>query len=205
MPYIRYEVDPDDPEWTAMEAWKAYLTFFIVQSLGLASIGSVIYYIYSVVLLFKCDLHIRILYSGIFITVMAACMFMWVTRGSDMETRKSFAKKYFLFFFGGVLDVAGVIGIIISILSLCHDASGVFMLILSVFGIIIITLSVILIYCRIKGKKIRLFTPEEERLIPASESKEPFIYYIYCHKCGKKMLSDSEFCSSCGIRLKRGE
>lgn len=193
MAYIEYKIYPDDPDATEKERLKAYFGIFSIWG----SLGAVIYFIYSMFFLYTA-LQIRnFIYSTVFVIIMAIIDFFLLFQ--YRKNKKEIAKRYFLFFFGGLLCLACLIGIFASIYFLCHDESWILLFILSLLCIVIIVALTFFIYSKMKDLKfckIRLFT--EKNYTSTVESTS----YIYCHRCGKKTLAESTICPSCGIKLK---
>ncbi len=216
MPYIRYEYDPNDPNSKAEARARAYGQYFLGFIFLWGSVGSVIYFICSLVSLFEGNYSESILYSSGLLVLVAIVDFYILFYRLDKKDRKEVARKYFLFFFGGALDLSGLIAIVVSVSSLCHNGSGAILLICSVFAVLIVTFLVVIVYRRIEGYgaiRVKLFT--ERDLPPITTSTfcankkdgnatipEIISECIFCHKCGKRLPADSEFCSACGTRLK---
>lgn len=217
MPYITY--DPDEPG----DRDRAYLSAFLGLIVTMGSIGGAFYYIFSLIDLFHGKWSADILYSFGLLSLISVVVFFVLFARLDKELRSEIAKKYFLFFFGGMLDLSGVIGTIIAIHSLCTARTGTLLLIGSLISILLITLAIILLYRKIEGyAPIKLFadkdvvseinrasvqqplviqpktTPNQSQCIIPNTSETN---YFYCHKCGKKLPDDSSFCNSCGTRL----
>ena len=156
MAYIRY--DPHEPG----DRERAYGEFFIGNIAVWGSLGSIIYYICAVVSLVKGTYSADILYSSGLLILMSIIDFLFFFSKVDGKFKKEMAKKYFLFFIGGALDLAGVIGIIVAITALCQEGTGMLLLIGSISIVCLVTLAVILIYRKIEGyAPIKLHADEE--------------------------------------------
>ena len=145
MAYIRY--DPHEPG----DRERAYGQFLIGNIVIWGSLGSIIYYICSVVSLVKGIYSADILYSSGLLLLMSVIDFFFFFSKADGEFKKEMAKKYFLFFVGGALDLAGVIGIIVAIIALCQESTGTLLLIGSLSIVFLSTLAVVLVYRKIEG------------------------------------------------------
>lgn len=207
MAYIRY--DPNKPG----DRERAYGEFFWGFIVLWGTVGSVIYYLYSIVPFIKGNWSENVLYSIGFYALMGVLDFFFLNAGNKQK-RKA-AGKFFTIFFGGMLDITAVIALIVSILSLCHGGSGLFLFLLSILSILIVTVIIWMLCQKFDGRKIKLFT--ESNFEDSVQKQAPLECaqcnstqtnlkqeqsVIYCHKCGKQLPNDSSFCSSCGTKLK---
>lgn len=207
---IRYEYDPNEPgsvTSSGLLAWGRILCAFL-------SVFSIGYYSYSLFQLITGKYSIDIFYAAGSILIFSVIDFLLISVELDRTSKKEFAKYYFLFALGGLVEHTGIIGIFASIFLLINKGVGVNTLIIFIVSEIVFLIIIVLIFRsfkEIKEQKIRLFMKKEEYIETRTEDdkcnnrneenglkKEKF---IYCHKCGKKMLSDSSFCSSCGNNL----
>ena len=77
---------------------------------------------------------------------------------------------------------------------------------------VIVILVCVVLYRRLKGLPVslRLFSSKDIRSLaeapvlakPTEPKPDPEESCIFCHQCGKKLPSDSTFCSACGAKLK---
>lgn len=207
MAYIRY--DPNKPG----DRGRAYGQFFLGVIFLWGTVGSAIYYLCSIIPFIKGSWSKNVLYSIGFFTLMGVLDFFILNAGIGQH-RKSVG-KFFTIFFGGMLDITAIIALIISILSLCHEGSGLSLLLFSILSILIVTVVIWTLCQKFDGRKIKLFT--ERNLDDSVQKQAPLecgqssreqtnleqeLLVIYCHKCGKQLPNDSGFCSSRGARLK---
>lgn len=200
MAYIQY--DPNKPG----DRERAYNEMFLLMIACWGSLAALIYYLYSICLLFSGTWSVGVLYSAALLVGMALFDFFVFTSAWDKKSKKHLAKKYFLFFFGGLIDGTGLVAAIIAVLAMCHTGDGLGLLLLSVLAIIAVTIGIFLVNRKIEGKgPIILFSKEDvlccSQPVGRSDGTASAPDAIYCHRCGKKLPDDSEFCSSCGTKL----
>lgn len=196
---INYKYYPDDPQKTEESRDNAngrllLGLFFIICSgfaliCGLVFIGSVVTGDYSENTL------------DAFIFFIINLLIVFAILCIHHNNKKKFAKKFFLLVFSGLFDICGILAFLISIVNLYNTGTGAALLIFSLLAVIIITTVTIVLYRKIEGyktKPIRLFTEKQNLSEPVLTQTE----YIFCHKCGNKLLADSMFCGSCGTKLK---
>lgn len=207
MAYIRY--DPNKPG----DYERAYRQFFLGFIVLWGTVGSVVYYLYSIIPFIKGAWSKNVLYSIGFYAFMGVFDFFVLNR-DDGQKRKT-AGKFFTIFFGGMLDVTAIVALIVSVLSLCHGESGLFLLLLSILTVPVVTVAIWVMCQKFDGRKIKLFTEwklddsmlkqapfECEQSDRAQTNLEQRLSVIYCRKCGKQLPNDSVFCSLCGTKLK---
>ena len=211
MSYIFY--NPHEPGSRGRALWEFYVKLFAFWG----TVGSIIYYICSLVSLFKGNYSKNLLYSIGLIVLMSIVFFLCFFSEIFCETTVISAKNYFLFFVGGILDLSAIVGIIVSIASLCHNGEGIPLLIYSVFGVLGVTIVVVILYRKFEGyEQVKLFADKKILLEIKKENASQSIFVntqafiqnncktscFYCHRCGEKLPYDSKFCSSCGTKLK---
>lgn len=193
MAYIQYKIHPDDPDATEKERLKAYGGICIAW----ASLGAVIYFMYSMFFLYIAIGIKNFVYSTIFLVLMAIIDFFFIFDGR--KDKKEIAKKYFLFFLSGFFCLAGLIGMVAAICFLFYGKSWILLFVLSLLCIGIIVWLTFFIYAKMEGikfAKIRFFTEKTTKSMLGDAS------YIYCHKCGRRTLADSAVCPSCETKLR---
>lgn len=210
MPYINYEYDPNNPESKYEARQKAYWEFILGNTLILGLIGCIIYYICSLVSCINGDYSANIFYSFGLIFILSVGVFHVLTIGCDKYSKKEFACKYFVFFFGGILEFSAIISIIVSI---CYyEQHGGDLFVFSVLAALIIAICIELMNkILVEKKSFKLFTQKELSQTILSEANKKDDDHtdtnterkenIYCHKCGKCLPKENVFCSFCGTKL----
>lgn len=193
----------------------------------MGTVYSIIYYIGSLFALFGESLdtlfkqgHIKhIIFSFLLLIAIATIIFFYSFSSKSNKEKKKIAKRYFLWFFTGAFDVAGIIAIITSIIFINDGEPGILLMICSILSVVIITFIALVFNKKIKHHKsifTILFTNKNTSakidefigLKPKSAVKKSIyknaikINRIYCHKCGKKLTSNSNYCNFCGSKLK---
>lgn len=210
MAYIKY--DPYEPGGRERAYGRVFLSMFSFWG----SLASIIYYISAFASLFEGKYSDNVYYSAGFLLLMAIIDFFMFTSQTDTKKKKELAKSYFLFFFVGAIVLIGIIAVVVVGRSQ-YNGNGTTLLIGSGIGVLIAVLVIVLLCREIGGYepvRIKLFTDKNvsSRLnsmtTPSKESAQTVSSvknernYIFCHKCGKKLLDDSKYCSSCGAKLK---
>ena len=209
MAYIKYEYDPNVPN----DKERAYSKAVNQLLLGLlflwGSIGSIVYFISSTFSLVTEHCLEDMFYSTGLLCLMSVIDFFILFGSFNRKDRKMIASKYFLFFLGGTIDLGGTIVIFSSIYTLCHYEYGLNLLVSAILVIILTTTIVYLIYRKIEGYapiNIKLFAEKEFKYSEEKNTQSAFLHsskHIFCHKCGKYLPTDSNFCVLCGTALRR--
>lgn len=217
MAYIQYEYDPDDPERNREAYTKAVVRNLIGILSLLGLVCSLIYFVSSLISALKGNFTNDLFYAAGLIILIAVIAFFILFCNVDKKRKKVFAEKYFLFFFGGALELTGTIAFIVSISSLCHNGTGTELLVASAFAVIFVSFAILFLDWKIEGghfSEVKLFTDKDTLPIAHKTSNNirnvntvttpnpSKAEYFFCHKCGKKLPADSLFCSSCGAKLK---
>ena len=197
MAYLRYKIYPDDPEATKKSKNNAIVGMIV----WFFSILAIVSFISSIETLFNKLMYEDLIFSILFIIIMGIIIFYYITSG--INEKKEFAKKYFLFFLGGVSIIVGIIITALGIFLLCHNEPGLLILIISIgFNIIICTLF-FLIYNKINNNANYYSINSGIEHNPAISTDSTRSFSIkFCHKCGFKII-DGNYCSKCGALLKR--
>lgn len=220
MAYIRY--DPNKPG----DREEACIMYAISVIAICGSFGGSICYIYWLIHLLKGNYSENFLYSLIMVAIIAIIDFIAFFPKKNRKQRAKTAKKFFLLFISGILVLSGTIGVIVAITSLCNDGTGLILFLCCLLEILTIVLISILLYRKNEGiGPIKLYINKEKLFeinnltdsVSVSQATissqanniagtvEQSIFeqgFLFCHKCGKKLPSDSAFCSSCGTAIK---
>ena len=210
--HLRYNPNiPGDRE----RAWGSWLLNTIAFW---AAIGIIVYYFYSLVKLLLGQWTVHYFISSGIILAVAVIAFFCITMEYDADEKKLFAKIYFIIFFGSTIDLSGITAIIVSIWRVCHRGTGTILLICSILGVITCSVLCVFLLCRVFGYRFEKKTKRQKENLPSTHEQKiitisqttcndkdiPAISnsgFIYCRKCGKKLPSDSCFCSSCGTKV----
>lgn len=203
MPYISY--DPNKPG----DRERAAAGCFIGPIIILGSVASIVFYFCSLISLFKGDPTPNLIYSVSSLLVLSFIDISYISSNSE-----SIKKGYFIIFYGVVLELTGIVAIIMAIISIYQNSTGMLLLICSLFGVVVVALITILLYRKNIGSSVKLFSDKDLLLdlddnqtsscestngdSPTAACTDAF----YCHKCGKKLPFDSNFCSACGAKIK---
>lgn len=211
MAYVTY--DPNKPG--DRERAYGYMLLGLVVIGG--SVGSAFYYLFSVTSVLKGNGTGEFISALGSVIVMAIIDYFALFPGRKKGSQKTILTKYCICFLGGIIDSTAILAAIIAVLSLCHEGYGVVMLSISIFVIVVTSFVWWYLYQRIVGNTVKLFSDEtssgtQNSLNGISNStmsnsqNNGQNQYFFCHKCGEKLLYDSVFCSTCGMKLKhRGE
>lgn len=217
MAYIKYEYDPNDPQSEAEARLKACGEMLLGIILIWGSLGCIVYYSCCLISLFEVMAFKNVFFSLGALAIVSVVDFFILFGERTTSEKKQMAKRYFLFWVGGTVELSGIIAIVVSVYTLCHRGDRVVLLICTVLILILNTIVTILIYRKLEGCErlnIRLFTEKNTTdLILGKELEKEKKYiqaytasidkkFIYCHECGKRLPSNSAFCSSCGIKLR---
>ncbi len=209
MPYISYQIDPDDPRATEEARSRAYREYSLSILLFLGTLGAIINFFYKAFSLFHA-IEIGKFFISIGLLSLAAVLdFFFLFFHAEKGARIYFAKRYFLFYSGGVLIAFGIVGVIQAISSLYYSQTGVLLLVGMIILIVVTLISVWMIYRKIAERpisKIRLFTDKSiqalEATNPIKRQKQVDLNFLYCRHCGQKVPIDSIYCHNCGTKLK---
>lgn len=218
MPHIRYEIHPDDPVATESARLHAYLDYFLGFIFLWGSIGSVIYYIWALVSSIKDKPTEDMLYSILLIVALSVFDFFVCFGRLDKELKLIIAKKFFLFSFFGLVELSCVVCMITAANNYFVDDVVFNIALIVAIIFLVLLIGYILKIKDVKLPKFRLFTDNNElnkeiltaqnkqtqTIIPSPNIKpiqENEVPFSFCHKCGKKVKSESLFCSFCGTKL----
>lgn len=211
MAYVTY--DPNKPG----DRERAYGHMLLGLVVIGGTVGSAFYYLFSVTSVLKGNGTGEFINALGSVIVMAIIDYFALFAGQKKGSKKTILKKYCTCFFGGIIDITAILSAIIAVLSLCHEGYGVVMLIISILVTLVTSLIWWYLYQRIEGNIVKLFSDKTSSCTKNSlngisnstmsdSQNNGQKQYFFCHKCGTKLLDDSIFCSTCGMKLKqRGE
>ena len=190
MAYIRYEIDPKDPSKTEANRNKAYLHTFIGFVLVFASLFAIFHFISSLS-------NIRIQDSFFSLITISLVSFLDVLPFFiSSKNKKTFIKIYLIFLLSSIALLISTIGIVYSAVEEKHS-----LLTISIISIpIVIFISIVSIA---KIKKIALITHIKTDSIQTENRNHANNKQFFCYRCGGENNTSANFCSFCGISLKK--
>ena len=211
---IPYSYDPKDPHGEEKAKEKAIGNYFLGIFLIFAAFGATIGYINSLIGYYN---GIRTIYNVllIFAIVFALAVLFFIVwhKGQNKAEKREAMIPWALFFLCGISELTAVVLIVLSVISLIRDNTGQKVLICA--GIVIIVFPIIAKVFYSAYKKHLDRKKEEEILLVEDDFLEDFSAlleqehnrilneekhpkYIFCRKCGKKIPTDSRYCTFCG-------
>ena len=156
MAYIRYKIYPDNPSATETERSKAYGKFYLGLVVVWGSVGAIIYFICSLVSAINNAIYENLFYSVLVLLAMSVVDFLSIFWGVNKATKRLAAKKFYAFFFCGMISVGAITSIIVSILDRNTDS----LLFMASIIVLLIAVAAVCLFCRIINRrpKVRLFT-----------------------------------------------
>ena len=198
MSYIRYEIDPKDPKKTELNRLKAYGTTFIGFVLFCASLFCIAYLISSSIKMFEEACYFDFIIASVWLLVMIVLDVLPFVFFST--NKKSFILKVFLC----LIFTAFIITLIIGVAQLFNKDFGVFTVLLSILLLISFILISFFKFRKDNNMNISFFNKSNVDKNETCSNLEivnsiPSNTVMYCHKCGKTIPPDSNFCSFCGV------
>jgi hypothetical protein len=198
--YIRYEIDPNDPQKTESNRLKAIGVTFIGFILVMTSFACVLYLISSAIKMFSEA------YYGDFLMASSWLLGMVVVVSFPFVFIVDDRKMFFVNIGLCLLLIIGVLGFIIGIAELCNDSNfGILTICLSTGCILLFALLGVLTYRKCNSMNTNFFRDND---VSCEKKKEQIVQnksqsnrILFCHKCGNKLHLDSNFCSYCGTSI----
>lgn len=201
MSYIRYEIDPNDPQKTESNRIKAYGITFVGFILFFASLFCIDYLIRSAIKMYSESYYDDFVIAGFWLlgmVVLDALPFIFI-----IDNRKSFLINICLC----LILISGLLFLIIGVAQLYNiNSFGALTICLSVILILVYTLLKILKYRKSNNMNTHFFKNKidiadkninEQKI----QNTPPISQNWFCHKCGNKIPADSSFCSFCGASI----
>ncbi len=201
MSYIRYEIDPNDPQKTESNRMKAYGTTFVGLILFFASLFCIVFLISSAIKMYSESYYDDFVIAGFWLlgmVVLDALPFIFIT-----DNRKSFFVNICLC----LILISGLLILTIGVAQLYNsNPLGALTICLSVILVLIYILLKILKHRKSNNMNTHFFKNKidiadkninEQKI----QNNTPISRNLFCHKCGNKIPANSSFCSFCGASI----
>lgn len=201
MSYIRYEIDPNDPEKTESNRLEAYGTTFIGFVLFFASLFCILFLISWAIKMFEKSYYSDFVIAGIWLlgmVILDTLPFISIS-----NNKKSFFANICLW----LLLLVALLTLTIGIAQLFTKSNlGILTIILSVIIVLIYIILKVLKSRKDNNMNTHFFKNKNDindRTFNELKIKNetPNNPTMFCHKCGEKIPLDSSFCSFCGIAI----
>lgn len=213
MPYIHYQYDPNDPEGREKAASSATTHVSAVLLSVCFFLMAVLSYLTALAVALKSGTYVDCISTFLLCLFTGVIHFFALHMGETKAAKKQAVKGYFLKLIGALLVLSGLLVMNQSFSLFSHGENGWPLLLCSGLLTIMVILVCVVLYRRLKGLPVslRLFSskdisspPAEAPVLakPTAPTPAPEASCIFCHHCGKKLPSDSTFCSACGAKLK---